>query len=52
MAQQANRLLNDPRSDRFLHAFLDYWLELRDINANTPDAGLYTDYYLDDMLTE
>jgi hypothetical protein len=46
------RMLSDWRSDRFLHAFLDYWLDLRDINANTPDAGLYPDYYLDELLTE
>lgn len=52
LTKQAIRMLDDPRSDRFLHAFLDYWLELREINANSPDASLYTDYYLDDMLTE
>ena len=46
------RMLDDPRSDRFVRAFLDYWLDLRDINANTPDAELYPDYYLDELLTE
>jgi hypothetical protein len=45
-------MLGDPRSNRFVDAFLDYWLDLRDINANTPDASLYPDYYLDELLTE
>jgi hypothetical protein len=33
-------------------AFLDYWLDLRRIVATAPDSGLYSDYYLDDLLTE
>jgi len=49
---QTERMFEDPRSNRFLYSFLDYWLDLREINANTPDAELYPDYYLDDMLTE
>jgi len=49
---QAERMLDDPKSERFINAFLDYWLDLREINANTPDAELYPDYYLDDQLTE
>ena len=49
---QAERLLNDPRSSRFTEAFLDYWLELRRIFATAPDEQLYSDYYLDDLLTE
>lgn len=52
LAKHTERLLDDPRSDRFLHAFLDYWLDLRDIKLNAPDASLYTDYYLDELLTE
>ncbi len=47
-----DRMLDDPRSDHFVNSFLDYWLDLRDLNANTPDAALYTDYYLDEWLTE
>lgn len=49
---QTNRLLDDPRSRRFVDAFLDYWLDLRKINATAPDATLYPDYYLDDLLVE
>lgn len=52
MTAQARRLLDHPRAQRFIKGFLDYWLDLRDINANTPDATLYPDYYLDDWLTE
>ncbi|PYJ61828.1 MAG: hypothetical protein DME24_05640 [Verrucomicrobia bacterium] len=49
---QTERLLADPKSRRFVDAFLDYWLELRKITATAPDANLYSDYYLDDLLTE
>ena len=49
---QAVRLLDDPRSRRFIDAFIDYWLDLRRVNATSPDAALYPDYYLDDLLTE
>jgi len=50
--EQTDRLLDDPRAERFVNSFLDYWLDLRDILANAPDATLYPDYYLDDELTE
>ncbi|YCM43778.1 DUF1588 domain-containing protein [Verrucomicrobiaceae bacterium 227] len=49
---QSERLLKDPRAERFINAFLDSWLDLRDINSDAPDAELYPDYYLDDLLTE
>ena len=49
---QTERLLADPKSERFIEAFLDYWLDLRKILATAPDAELYSDYYLDDLLTE
>jgi hypothetical protein len=49
---QADRLLNDPKSQRFVNAFLDYWLDLRHIAATAPDSALYSDYYLDDLLEE
>jgi len=43
---QTERLLADPKSRRFVDAFLDYWLDLRKITATAPDANLYSDYYL------
>jgi hypothetical protein len=49
---QTDRLLNDPKSQRFIDAFLDYWLDLRKMTATAPDATLYNDYYLDDLLVE
>jgi len=49
---QTERLLSDPKSRRFVDAFLDYWLDLRKILATAPDGTLYPDYYLDDLLTE
>jgi hypothetical protein len=49
---QTDRLLDDPKSRQFVEAFLDYWLDLRTILATAPDAELYSDYYLDDLLTQ
>ena len=49
---QTERMLNDPKSQRFTEAFLDYWLDLRKITATAPDSTLYPDYYLDDYLQE
>jgi hypothetical protein len=49
---QTERMLADQKSRRFIEAFLDYWLDLRKIVATAPDANLYSDYYLDDLLEE
>lgn len=49
---QIDRLLADARSQRFVNAFLDYWLDLRKVNITSPDELLYSDYYLDDHLVE
>ncbi len=49
---QTDRLLSGPKSTQFTNAFLDYWLDLRKMNGTAPDASLYDDYYLDDLLTE
>jgi hypothetical protein len=46
------RMLKDPRSERFVDAFLDYWIDLRKMEDSTPSSMLYNDYYLDDALTE
>lgn len=47
---QTERLLNDPRSMRFIEAFTDYWLDLRKIDDTSPSTTLYNDYELDDPL--
>ena len=52
LRSQTERLLQDSKSRRFADAFLDYWLELRNIVETAPDSGLYPDYYLDDLLAE
>lgn len=52
LREQTSRLLADPRADRFIGAFLDYWLDLRHASATSPDASLYPDYYLDDFVVE
>jgi hypothetical protein len=49
---EVERLLADPKSRRFVEAFLDYWLDLRKHDATTPSNTLYPDYYLDEGLTE
>jgi hypothetical protein len=49
---ETERLLADPRSEQFVDAFLDYWLDLRKMEDSTPSTMLYNDYYLDDALTE
>ena len=49
---ETERLLNSPKSRQFVEAFLDYWLDLRKIVTTAPDANLYSDYYLDDLLEE
>lgn len=52
MRQQTERLLADPRSRRFVDDFLNYWLDLRQIAGSAPDAELYPEYQLDDLLVE
>jgi hypothetical protein len=52
LAKQTDRLLDDPRSRRFVNAFLDYWLDLRLIAGTAPDEQLYPEYQLDDLLVE
>jgi hypothetical protein len=52
---QVQRMLADPRSDRFVAHFLDEWLELRKIDFTTPDPNLYPEYdpwLHDSMLAE
>jgi hypothetical protein len=49
---QVDRLLGAVRAQRFVTAFLDYWLDLRKVNVTSPDELLYADYYLDDFLVE
>jgi len=52
---QVERMLADPRSDRFVQHFLDQWLELEDIDFTMPDPQLYPEFdrwLRDSMLAE
>jgi hypothetical protein len=41
---QVDRLLADPKCDRFIHDFTNQWLELRRLDETTPDRQLYPEY--------
>jgi len=41
---QVDRLLADPRSERFIADFTDQWLELSRIDETTPDSLLYPEF--------
>lgn len=41
---QVERLLKDPRAHRFTENFTGQWLDLRKINATTPDPRLYAEF--------
>jgi hypothetical protein len=50
--EQVERLLNDPKSQRFIDDFLGQWLKLRSIAENDPDKKLYPEFspYLQDSM--
>lgn len=50
LRQQVERLLNDPRSARFVDNFTGQWLGLRNIEFTTPDKKLYPEH--DDALQD
>ena len=55
LTAQVERMLADPKSDRFVEHFLDDWLQLREIDFTTPDPALYPDFdpwLRDSMLAE
>lgn len=54
LRKQVDRMLNDPRIERFVADFLDQWLDLRDIDATTPDRALYPEFqpYLQDAIRQ
>lgn len=41
---QTERLLNDPRAKRFTQHFAGQWLDLRNINATSPDPQMYAEF--------
>ncbi len=48
LATQVERLLDDPRSERFVHDFAGQAFRLYEMKATNPDSGLYPEY--DDRL--
>jgi hypothetical protein len=49
---ESKRMLNDPRSNRFIDDFTSQWLDLESIYSTSPDKQLYPEYYNDRMLIE
>jgi mono/diheme cytochrome c family protein len=41
---QVERMLSDPKSERFVEHFLDEWLALHQIDFTTPDPKLYPEF--------
>lgn len=41
---QVERMINDPKIERFVDNFTGQWLDLRDIEFTTPDKKLYPEY--------
>jgi len=50
LRRQSERMLGDPKADRFVEHFLDYWLDLRNIRLTEPDENLYPEHNA--LLTE
>lgn len=49
LRQQVERMLADPRAQRFTENFAGQWLDLRQLNATTPDPNVYGEF--DDFLS-
>ena len=50
LAAQTERLLKDPKAERFVSDFTDQWLGLGGIDDTTPDSKLYPEYAKHDLL--
>src|SRR5207248_1392492 len=44
LTKQIDRMLDGPKSDRFINDFLDQWIELRKIDFTSPDVKLYPEF--------
>ena len=44
LQSQVDRMISDPRFERFLADFTDQWLELHRVEETTPDKKLYPEY--------
>ena len=52
LAAEADRLIDDPRFERFVTTFSDHWLDLRQLRRDEPDARFFPEYRFDDYLLE
>ncbi len=43
-SQQVDRMLRDPKRERFVENFTGQWLDLREIDFTTPDRKLFPEY--------
>ena len=50
LSAQVERMLDDPKSQRFIVSFTDQWLKLNQIDFTTPDTRLYREF--DQVLQE
>jgi len=46
LRRETERLINSPRFEAFINDFLNHWLNLRDVEATTPDRDLYPEYFV------
>jgi hypothetical protein len=44
LRQQVDRMLGDPKSERFVADFLNQWLDLRELDLTSPDKTLYPEF--------
>jgi hypothetical protein len=42
---ETERLLNDPKAERFVADFTNQWLDLRDMDLTSPDKKLYPEFH-------
>lgn len=52
LAAETDRLIDDPRFERFVTMFTDHWLDLRHLRRDEPDARFFPEYRFDDYLLE
>ncbi|MFT7512210.1 MAG: hypothetical protein ACI9QL_001418, partial [Candidatus Omnitrophota bacterium] len=45
LRRETERLIRSPRFEAFINDFLNHWLNLREIEATTPDRDLYPEYF-------
>lgn len=49
---ELTRMLANPRFERFIHGFVDQWLDMTGLRRDEPDNRLYPEYRKDDYLVD